>query len=214
LSKFERCASDGVAVRINASIDSDEFLLVSIARLSEQKAIDVLLLAMARVWQHGIRCKCIIVGDGPLRKQLSEQAFALGLSGNVFFAGFQEDVRPYLQAANAFVLTSRNEGLPLALLEAMASGLPCIVTNVGGNAEVLTHRVQGLIVSPGSVDEVAGAICYLVTHPCERAEMSRMARVRACEAFDVQDSMAEIKSVILSSLPQARHEQIGSRALR
>lgn len=197
LSKFDRCGNGGLAVRIKAGIGAEEFLLVSIARLSEQKAIDILLLAMARVLRQGVHCKCIIVGDGPLRQQLSEQALALGLSGNVFFEGFQEDVRPYLQAANAFVLTSREEGLPLALLEAMASGLPCIVTNVGGNAEALTHRIQGLIVAPGAVDEVAGAISYLVNHPRECADMSRMARARACEAFDVHDTMAEIRRVIL-----------------
>jgi glycosyltransferase involved in cell wall biosynthesis len=71
------------------------------------RALTILLLAMAQVLRCGVRCKCIIVGDGPLRKQLSEQAAALGLSRHVLFEGFQEDVRPYLQAADAFVLTSR-----------------------------------------------------------------------------------------------------------
>jgi glycosyltransferase involved in cell wall biosynthesis len=197
-SNFERCESGGLAVRSKVGIDSEEFLLVCIGRLSEQKAIDILLLAVAQVLRGGVRCKCIIVGDGPLRSQLSEQALALGLSGHVFFEGFQEDVRPYLQAANAFILTSHSEGLPLALLEAMASGLPCVVTNVGGNAEVLTHGVQGLVVAPGSVDEVADAISYLVTRPHECADMSRMARAKVRESFDLKDRMAEIKRVILT----------------
>jgi glycosyltransferase involved in cell wall biosynthesis len=198
LSKFDRPESSRLAVRSRMGIGAEEFIFVCVARLSEQKAIDILLLAMARVLRDGVPCKCIIVGDGPLRKQLSEQALALGLSGHVFFEGFQEDVRPYLLAANAFVLTSHKEGLPLAILEAMACGLPCVVTDVGGNAEAITHRVQGLVVPPASVDEVANAISYLVTHPRECAEMSRMARKRVCEAFDVQERMAEIRRVILS----------------
>ncbi len=204
LSKFEGSGTGGAAVRKRAGIGPEEFLLVSVGRLSEQKAFDILLLAMARLARHGVRCKCIIVGDGPLRTQLSEQAVALGLSNQVLFAGFQEDVRPYLEAANAFALSSRNEGLPLALLEAMACGLPCVVTNVGGNAEVLRHGVEGLIVPPGSVDEVADAISYLATHPRECAEMSRMARARVREAFDVQSAMEKIKDVILARLPR-RH---------
>ena len=204
LSRFERSGSGGIVIRKKAGIGPEEFLLVSIGRLSEQKGFDILLLAMARLARHGVRCKCIIVGDGPLRKQLSEQSVALGLSNRVLFAGFQEDVRPYLEAANAFVLTSRNEGLPFALLEAMACGLPSVVTNVGGNAEALTNRVEGLIVPTESADDVADAISYLVTHPSECAEMSRMARARVREAFDVQGAMDKIKDVILARLPR-RH---------
>jgi len=172
--------------------------MVCTARLTEQKGIDILLQAMARVLRDGVCCKCVIVGDGPLRDQLLEQAREIGLSGHVFFEGFREDVRPYLQASSAFVLTSHREGLPFSILEAMACGLPCIVTDVGGNAEAITHQVHGLVVPPGSVDAVAGAISYLATHPHERAQMSRMARATACEAFDIDKNMAEIRRVILS----------------
>jgi len=170
---------------------------VCVARLSEQKRIDLLLLAVARALRNGVCCRCIIVGDDPLREELEEQALALGLSGHVFFEGFREDVRPYLQAGTAFVLTSRREGMPFSILEAMACGLPCIVTRVGGNSEVVTHGINGLVVSPGSVDEVADAISYLATHPQERAEMSRMARSRVHEEFNIEDRMAQVREAIL-----------------
>jgi len=200
LPEFERYEDKGLALRTKMGFGPQEFLLVCIARLSEPKRIDILLLAMARVLRDGVRCKCIIVGNGPLREKLSEQALALGLRGHVFFEGFREDVGPYLRAGTAFVLTSDREGLPLALLEAMASGLPSVVTNVGGNAEVVTHGVHGLVVRSGSVGEVADAISYLVTHPHERAEMSRMARARVRQEFDIEDRMAQIKRVILKDL--------------
>jgi glycosyltransferase involved in cell wall biosynthesis len=185
-------------VREKLGCSPDEFVLVCVARLSEQKRIDILLQALARVLREGVRCKCIIVGDGPLKSQLVEQARSLGLSGHVFFEGFHEDVRPYLQASSAFILTSDTEGLPLSILEAMACGVPGIVTNVGGNAEIITDRVHGLIVPRGSVDAIADGISYLVNHPLERAYMAKMARARACEAFDIENAMAEIRQVILS----------------
>lgn len=198
LSEFAPPSSDGIAVRNRLELHSDEFVIVCVARLTEQKGIDILLQAVAQVLRDGLSCKCVILGDGPLREQLLEQARGLGLSGHVFFEGFQKDVLPYLQASSAFVLTSHIEGLPLSILEAMACGLPCIVTDVGGNAEAITDHVHGLIVPPTSVDAVANAISYLATHPHERAKMARMARTRVCEAFDIENAMAEIRHVILT----------------
>jgi len=197
LSEFDHYEDKALDLRTKLGLGPQEFLLVCVARLSEQKRIDLLLLAVARALRNGVCCKCIIVGDGPLREELEEQALALGLSGHVFFEGFREDVRPYLQAGTAFVLTSRREGMPFSILEAMACGLPCIVTRVGGNSEVVTHGINGLVVSPGSVDEVADAISYLATHPQERAEMSRMARSRVHEEFNIEDRMAQVREAIL-----------------
>jgi glycosyltransferase involved in cell wall biosynthesis len=198
VSDFVPSESNGARMRTQLGLLPDEFVLVCAARLSEQKGIDVLLQAVARVLREGVRCKLIIVGDGPLRGQLRKQAQELDLSGAVRFEGFQNDIRPYLQAGSAFVLTSYMEGLPLSIVEAMACGLPCIVTDVGGNAEAVLHQMHGLVVPPGSAEATAGAISYLVNHPQECARMSRMARERACEAFDIENRMAEIKRVILN----------------
>jgi glycosyltransferase involved in cell wall biosynthesis len=198
LSEFVPSENRGSQVRDKLGIGRDEFILVCVARLSEQKRIDILLQALARVLREGVRCKCIIVGDGPLKGQLFEQARDMGLSGYVFFEGFHEDVRLYLQAGSAFILTSDREGLPLTILESMACGLPSIVTDVGGNAEAVAHQIHGLVVPPRSVDAVADAITYLATHPDERAQMSRLARVRARGEFDIEVRMAEIGRLILS----------------
>jgi glycosyltransferase involved in cell wall biosynthesis len=197
LSEFDQKKSDGPQVRAKLRIGTKEFVLVCTARLSEHKRLDLLLRAIAKLLRDGVGCKCIIVGDGPLREELCEQALGLGLSGHVFFEGFQKDVRPYLQAADAFVLSSATEGLPLSLLEAMACGLPCVVTDVGGTAEVVTDGVHGLVVPPGSAAKIADAIAYLVRHPDERAQMSVMARERVRYAFDIESRMAELRDLIL-----------------
>jgi glycosyltransferase involved in cell wall biosynthesis len=122
----------------------------------------------------------------------------LQLTGHVLFVGFHHDVRPYLQAADAFVLTSYREGLPLSIVEAMACGLPCVVTDVGGNAEAVHHSVHGLVVPSGAVDEIAATMCYLVRHPEERARMAEHALARANQAFETEALMGRIKSVLLA----------------
>jgi glycosyltransferase involved in cell wall biosynthesis len=198
LSKFAPLSNGGIAIRAKLGLGSEEFVLVCVARLSEEKGIDILLLAMSHLLRRNLACKCIIVGDGYLRDNLLEQVQKLGLAQNVFMVGFQEDVRPYLLASDAFVLTSHKEGLPFAVLEAMACGLPCVVTNVGGNAEAVTQNVNGLVVNAGSVDEVVEAISYLLTHPQERMQMSRAGRSRAYEEFDIEGKMTKIKQIILN----------------
>jgi len=198
LREFAPGQADGTAVRAKLEIRPDEFVLVCSARLSVEKGIDILLSAMSRIIQKEPSCKCIIIGEGALKEKLVEQAKSLGLSRHVFFEGFQADVRPYLCAADAFVLTSHIEGLPFSALEAMACGLPCVVTNVGGNSEAVVHNVNGLVVSPGSVDEVADAILYLLTHPQERARMAHASRSRVHKEFDIEAKMEDIKRLILS----------------
>jgi glycosyltransferase involved in cell wall biosynthesis len=190
--------TDRPAIRKKLQICPDDFLLVCAARLSPEKGIDILLSAMSQIVQRYPSCKCVIIGDGPIRANLLQQLTSLGLSRHVFMDGFQADVRPYFWAADAFILTSHIEGLPLSVVEAMACGLPCIVTDVGGNAEAVVHNVNGLIIPPGSVDDVIQAVLYLLTHPQERARMAIASRPRVCNEFDMEVKMTEIKELILS----------------
>lgn len=199
--KPQPCKNTTSEIRTKLGLDSAEFVLVCVARLSEQKRVDLLLEAMARVLRENLSCKCIIVGDGPLRGELLRQALTLGLTGHVFFEGFQRNVQPYLRASNAFVLSSDREGLPLAILEAMSFGLPCIVTNVGGNAEAIIDGVHGLVVPAGSVEALATAICSLVNNRRDVDEMSKRAKARSYESFNLDERMAELKSTILDSNP-------------
>ena len=198
LSEFAPDRADGSRIRAEYGIGEGEFLLVCAARLSEQKGIDILLTALGRALQNGVRCKCVIVGDGPLRQTLLDQAQKLGLQGSVFFTGFREDIRPYLHAGSAFILTSHKEGLPLAILEAMACGMPCIATDVGGTSEAVTDRLNGLLIPAGSVDRTVEAIGVLAANPEKCTQMSQASLERVRKEFDLETCMIEIKRVILN----------------
>lgn len=195
--KFSPSSCRRGKVREQFGIGDDDFVVVCSARLTEAKGVGILIYAVSRVVRQGIQCKCIIVGDGPLREKLESEVKALGLFDYIFFAGFQEDVRPFLQAGSSFMLTSYIEGLPLSILEAMSCGLPCIVTDVGGNAEAVVHGVTGLLISPGSLDEAERALLHLATHPKESAEMGERGREMACRMFDSDKQLEELRGVVL-----------------
>jgi glycosyltransferase involved in cell wall biosynthesis len=118
--------------------------LVTVATLSQlYKGIDVLLDAMAACLHEGLRLRLVIVGDGKYREMLEQRVVALDLAGHVQFTGSLlagDPVRRQLDGANLFILPSRTEGMPRALLEAMARGLPCIASSVGGIPDVLSQE--------------------------------------------------------------------------
>jgi glycosyltransferase involved in cell wall biosynthesis len=196
-STFVPSDRGGETVRARLDVAPEDFLLVCVARLAEAKGVDILLQAISRVVRQGISCKCVILGDGPLKEDLLHKMNTLGLWDYVYFEGFQKDVRPYLQAASAFILTSHLEGLPLSVLEAMSCGVPCIVTNVGGSAEAVKDKVVGLVIPPASVEAATDAILYLAVHPQERAEMASNTREMVIRNFDIENKIGELKRMLL-----------------
>lgn len=198
LDDYRARYNDDTDIRKKLGIGPEEVVLLCVARLARPKALDRLLHAVSRVLHQGCCCKCIIVGGGPLRAELVQKSIGLGLTNWVHFTGHVEDVEPYYQAADIFVLSSVKEGLPLTLLEAMAYGIPCIGTNVGGNAEVIIHGETGLIVHPDNGEEMDKAIVNLVADKELRCRMGINGKKRVAEFFDVDKSMAKIKEVILS----------------
>ena len=197
ISEFVPSEIQRASIRKRLGVAPQEVMLVTTARLSQVKGVDVLLGAISVVICHGQTCKCVLVGDGPLRAQLQEQVQRLNLTSYVTFEGFQPDVKPYLQAADIFVLTSWQEGMSLAVLEAMACGLPCVVTDVGGNAEVVANGSEGFVVGPGEVSKIAHAISYLVEHGEDRQRMATQAREKVRRFFDLQLCLEATEKLLL-----------------
>lgn len=139
---------------------------VSVGRLVHQKGLDLLLKALARCAGPAASWPLVLVGDGAERTALERQVLETDLVERVRFAGFQRDPLPFLMGASVFVLPSRFEGMPNALLEAMAAGLAVIVTDASpGPLEIVEHRSSGLVVPAENVDALALALAELAADP-------------------------------------------------
>jgi glycosyltransferase involved in cell wall biosynthesis len=142
--------------------ENDVLQVVCVARLHRQKGVDVLLRALALVPDVNVRCD--IVGEGEQWAQLEDLVQELGLS-SVEFRGFREDIETWLKSADLFVLPSRWEPFGIAVVEAMACGLPVIATRVDGPQDVIRHGANGLLVEAGNPEELATAIRVLAFDP-------------------------------------------------
>jgi glycosyltransferase involved in cell wall biosynthesis len=155
--------------------------IVTVGRLVRQKNHELFLRAAARLSQDVSEARFIVVGDGPLRPALQQQACNLGIAERVTFTGERPDVDRILHGASLFWLTSRWEGLPNVVLEAMASGVPAIVTDVGGTRELVRCGVDGFVVPSGEVDAFVRHSRELLREANRRREFGRAARARAEE---------------------------------
>jgi GalNAc-alpha-(1->4)-GalNAc-alpha-(1->3)-diNAcBac-PP-undecaprenol alpha-1,4-N-acetyl-D-galactosaminyltransferase len=157
--------------------------IVTVGRLVEQKGIDVLLAAWAQSTEHLPEWRLAIVGDGPLRDTLQARSRELGIEGSVDWHGHLADPFPLLRASKFFVMTSRFEGTPNALLEAMACGLPGIVSDASpGPCELVgMDESAGLIVPVEGATETAAAIVRLAREEPLRRRLAASARERAHE---------------------------------
>jgi len=159
------------------AVSMEEILVLVLGRLSPEKGQDVALEAFAALRREGVRL--VLAGDGAARPVLEDRARRLGLE--VDFAGWVSDPWACLGAADVFLLPSRTEGLPLALLEAMAAARPVVATGVGAVPEVLEDGACGLLVPPGDASALAAALVEVLDRPAEaRARAARASqRVRA-----------------------------------
>ena len=154
-----------------------------VGRLTAAKGILELIAAFRAVQNTDPAAWLVVLGDGPLRDKLA--SWVPALQGRLILAGPvpHERVAEYLNAANVFVLPSHGEGVPVAMLEAMACGLPVVATAVGGIPEVLTDGVMGFLVRPQDLDALTERIGRLLTDAGLRRELGRAARKRIDDGF-------------------------------
>lgn len=157
----------------------------TVGRLDEVKCQDVLLRAFARLRQRVPDAHLLIVGDGPLRNDLRRLADSLELGGGVHFAGFQAQPERFLQVMNLFALASRSEGLPLAILEAWAAGVPVVASQVGGVPELIEQGRTGLLVPAGDVAALLESLMRLIENPQLASALSAAGQQRVEESFSL-----------------------------
>jgi glycosyltransferase involved in cell wall biosynthesis len=169
-------------------------LAITVANLRAPKAHDVLLDAARLLADRRLDFAWICVGHGPLAELLAARRDELGLRERVRFLGFRDDIPDLLRAADVFVLSSREEGLPLAVMEAMSLGLPVVATDVGGLASIITSGEDGVLVSPGSPTALADAVGRVMTDVDLWAKLGTAARRRAT-TFDARIAVARIEEI-------------------
>ncbi len=173
--------------------DSNTALFVG--RLAEQKSLDHLLNAWKKAISRIPHWKLLIVGDGEKRKALESLTKQLSISSSVSFAGAVDDVRSYYRKASFFVMSSMHEGLPVALIEAAANGLPLISYNCPyGPAVVIEHDKNGLLVENGNIEELSKAIVNMAVSDEKRKAFSCASMLKSNE-FSIENISKQWSSV-------------------
>src|SRR6266404_1396225 len=158
--------------------------ILNVANMNtEMKGHGLLIQAARTVCSVSPRVRFLFVGDGPLRSRLESQVQELQLQDHVFFLGRRKDVPQILSRSDLFVFPSLAEGLPNAILEAGASGLPIIATPVGGIPEIIIHNVTGLLVPPGDSQALAESILWVLKNPELASDLSRACQRRVLTEF-------------------------------
>jgi|GEM_PF-3325672 len=177
-------------------------IVCTVARLSEEKNVGLVLEAASLLVKQGLRFVLWIVGDGPQRKELEMKAERLGLASYTRFWGAQADVLPFLQKADIFVLASWYEGRSYSVMEAQAAGrLGCVLSNVADHAEMAAEGC-GRVFPPGDVSACAEQLGWLIAHPQERGEMGRAGRAKAFREYSLQTMVGQYRNLYRSLLEE------------
>jgi glycosyltransferase involved in cell wall biosynthesis len=179
------------AARKALGLEPDALVVGTVARFDPVKALDVLLRGFAVLAAIQPTARLVLIGDGPEARRLRALAGSLGIDAQVRFAGVVADASRLLPALDLYASASRREGLPLALLEAMACGLPVAATRVSGHVDVVEDGVTGVLVPPDDPAALGRAMDALVANPARREVMGQAGRRRAEECFAASRMAAE-----------------------
>lgn len=192
---------DRWGMRARLGFDRDQPLLGIVARLDAIKNHASLLRAMPRVMRAHPDTTLLIIGDGPLRADLERQVSELDLRRSVRFLGTRDDVPELLAALDVVVLCSLSEGLSLTLLEQSAAGKPMVVTDVGGNQEIIKDGQTGLLVPVNDEEALASAINRLLDDPERAHSIGRAARLQFMREFTLARMVSRYAEVYEDCVP-------------
>lgn len=195
---------DRVGVRDEFGLDPKAFVVGTVANLRPQKDYPNLLAAAASLRDHDVPVQILAVGQGPLATEIAAEHDRLGLHDVVQLLGERHDAIRVMSGCDAFVLASNNEGLPVAVMEALALGLPIVATNVGGVPEAV-NATNGILVPARDPVALAEAIAVLRSDSARRAELARGAKASAAQ-FDMRRTVARLEDVYASVAGVPRHD--------
>ena len=189
VTRFEGGTGSGLA-KIEG-VSEDDIIIAVVGRLGVEKGHRYLIKAAHHVCQRHPRTRFLLIGDGELRAPLIDMTRKANLTAHVLFLGLRSDIPQILESARLFALPSLWEGLSIALLEAMAAGLPVVASRVSGTNEVMIDGVTGLLVPAKNSKALAEAICELIEDPQRAAEMGMAGKRRVVSDFSAEKQALE-----------------------
>jgi glycosyltransferase involved in cell wall biosynthesis len=185
--QFRRTCAVGAA-KVRLGIPADRLVVGAIGRLSGEKGYDRLIRAADLLLDAGLDLELVIVGEGDQRPQLEALIAALGRGDRIRLPGYRAETRPWYEAMDVLALSSLSEGLPNVLLEAMALEVPVVATRIADIPRLITPERDGLLVEPGSVADLAGALTRLLRDDGLRARLRRegLATIQRGYRFEVR----------------------------
>ncbi|UUX94279.1 glycosyltransferase [Aquabacterium sp. J223] len=205
-----RRVRDG-ALRRRFGIAPEATLIGFIGRLSWEKAPETFLRAMLLVHQTDPEARVVMCGTGPMAEQAAGFVRQFDMQDHVHLAGLQSDMAAVLAELDLVVSSSHTEAMPLALMEAMAAGLPVVGTRVGGVPELVQHGITGYLAGPGDIDAIASCARALLRDPALRERFGGAARSRALQRFSLDDCVARTGELLQRLARQGRfHDADGA----
>ena len=195
--------TDRWRTRNELGIDSETCLIGTIGRLTPVKGIPYLLEAARMLLLQGANVKVLVVGEGSIRSDLMTQTRDLGISKDVVFLGHREDTDALLQALDIFALPSLSEGIPMALLEAMAASRAVVASRVGGVPEIVEDGTEGFLVESMDVNGLAEKCLRLIQSPELAQKMGQAARARVERNFSAEN-MAHQVALLYKELVESK----------
>jgi glycosyltransferase involved in cell wall biosynthesis len=166
----------------------------TVASLTAVKAPNIFVRTAARVLENSPNTNFVYTGEGPLRNQMKALSAELGVQDRVSFPGLCNDIPQLLAGMDVFVLTSRSEGMPNAVMEAMGTGLPCVVTDAGDSRELVSDGETGFVAPVGDEKKIADCILALLNNEALRITMGQNGRKRI-EAFDTKHMVEKYREL-------------------
>ena len=188
-------AATRVRARLDLNLSADADVICTVGRLTAIKQHRLFLETVAAVAAVRPNLIALIAGDGELRPELEHYAGELGIGGRVRFLGWRRDLATIYAASDVFLLTSRNEGTPVALIEAMASGIPGVSTDVGGVKDVIVSEQAGARVAEHRADALAAPIVRYLADSGLRVESGRLARAAVLDRFSLDRLVADVRTL-------------------
>ena len=203
IGRFAGLESAGRAIRKELGFDHTALVFGIVGRLTPPKDHSTFLKAAELILQKAPQARFLIVGDGPLRKDLALQAQKIGLGEALIFTGLRKDIPAVLAALDVLVFSSLWEGLPVALLEGMSAARPVVATAVGGIPEVVVPDKSAFLVPPGDADALAQACLRLASDSATRRSMGQAGLERVVARYSL-DVMIDRTAVLYAKLLQER----------